>query len=716
MVKDVQVILVAFVISIVFFSALALVFGDGKEPVVPGHGTPVTPAPGITVTPPAQVTPAGPLQEVRLVTTTDFYNTGLLQYLKPLFDEQYHADLRVIASDANGAVATAKRGDADILLLNDPIRERAFLEEGYGVNHRTFASNSFIIIGPSDDPAGIRGMNASGALQRIFEAGSAGEPGVLFISRGDGSEIHRVELAAWNSGGSTPGKMAFSPAFWYIEVDKGADETIKIAGDLQAYTIADNASYHGYQADLTLEPLVSGGGLLFNGYSTISVFNDLQPVERIRMANNFTNFMLSTEIQDEIGSYGKGKYGIPLFIPTVGNTIPVPEDYMTNLTAPAVAVRPLKVLYPSTNPSIFGKFRKKFEQLHPLTDVQLWPGSNADNTDKVSRYGGFSDLLATTSENLVIDDLYPDDVTFLVTYAKNGMVIAYTNKSRGAAIINETNWYRVLETDRVTYATSDPNEEPVGYRAYMVIELAERYYGDPGIFDRLVSSHSNITEVTYRDSYRGRWTVNVTNTSPDNRKLFISRPGGISTTQMLDDGRVDYIFTYQSLATREGFKYIALPPEIDLSDPNMSGRYELVRVIRAPETIVVRATGTTITTSGDEGYPGTIAGFTGITSGAGEDILVTDMAAANPAVSLRSGSLWILRSTGPRTVIGRPLTYGITIPASARNTEGAAEFINLVISGQGQAITSSEGQVPIVPAIAYGYGIPYFLLPKLQFV
>ncbi len=130
MVKDVQVILVAFIISIVFFSALALVFGDGKEPVVPGHGTPVTPAPGITVTPPAQVTPAGPLQEVRLVTTTDFYNTGLLQYLKPLFDERSHADLRVIASDANGAVATAKRGDADILLLNDPIRERVFLEEG----------------------------------------------------------------------------------------------------------------------------------------------------------------------------------------------------------------------------------------------------------------------------------------------------------------------------------------------------------------------------------------------------------------------------------------------------------------------------------------------------------------------------------------------------------------------------------------------------------
>ncbi len=234
-----------------------------------------------------------------------------------------------------------------------------FLKKGKRVNHRTFASNSFIIIGPSDDPAGIRGMNASGALQRIFEAGSAGEPGVLFISRGDGSEIHRVELAAWNSGGSTPGKMAFSPAFWYIEVDKGADETIKIAGDLQAYTIADNASYHGYQADLTLEPLVSGGGLLFNGYSTISVFNDLQPVERIRMANNFTNFMLSTEIQDEIGSYGKGKYGIPLFIPTVGNTIPVPEDYMTNLTAPAVAVRPLKVTLPLDKSLNFWKVPEK---------------------------------------------------------------------------------------------------------------------------------------------------------------------------------------------------------------------------------------------------------------------------------------------------------------------------------------------------------------------
>lgn len=716
MVKDVQVVLVAFVISIVFFSAMIIVFSGEKAQTVPVRVIPVTPVPAVTVTPVPQVTPAGPVEEVRLVTTTDFNNTGLLQYLKPQFDKQYHADLRVIAKDANEAVDTAKQGEADILLLNDPTRERAFLEEGYGVNHRTFASNSFIIIGPPDDPAGIRGMNASGAFRTLFQQGPDEKSKVLFISRGDDSEIHRAELTVWDSAGSTPGDPAFSPVIWYVEVEKGMNETLRIADERQAYTIVDNASYRGYPGNLTLVSLVTGDVLLFNGYSTITVYHDRQPVERIRMANNFTNFMLSPGTQDEIKNYGSGHDGIPLFIPAVGNTIPVPEGYLTNLTSPAVAIRPLKVLYPSTNPSVFNKFSKKFEQLHPLTDVQLWPGSNAENINRVSRYGGFSDLLATTSDNLIITDLYPDDVTFLVSYAKNGMVIAYTNKSRGAAIINSSNWYRVLEMDRVKYATSDPNEEPVGYRAYMVIELAERYYGDPGIFDRLVSSHSNITEVTYRDSYRGRWTVNVTNTSPDNMKLFIARPGGVSASKMLDDGRVDYIFTYQSLAERDGFKYLALPTEIDLSDPNMSERYELVRVIRAPETTVVRLTDTTLATVGGGDYTGINTGFTVIAAGEGEEILVPDLAGANPAIVVRSGSLWIIRSTGPRTVIGRPLTYSITIPASARNTEGAEEFISLVISGQGQAITMSEGQVPIVPAIGYGYGIPYFLLPKLQFV
>jgi len=92
------------------------------------------------------------------------------------------------------------------------------------------------------------------------------------------------------------------------------------------------------------------------------------------------------------------------------------------------------------------------------------------------------------------------------------------------------------------------------------------------------------------------------------------------------------------------------------------------------------------------------------------------MVTIDQAVIVRSGSFWIISSARPRTVIGRPLVYSITMPASARESEGATEFIGLVIGGQGRAITSSEGQVPIVPAIASGYGIPHILLPKLQIV
>lgn len=719
MVKDVHIILIAFVVSLVFFSALIVASGGIHPVVTPAGGTPAV----TTVTTPVSVIvpvrPAGPVQEVRLVTTPAFNDTGLPGYLKPMFDEQYHASLQVIAKDTNEAVEMAKRGDADILLLNDPAAELAFLQGGYGVNRRTFAYNSFIIAGPADDPAGIRGMTVEKAFQALLAGGTAGNKKVRFISRADGSEVHQAEQLIWERAGYAYDPEVTRSGAWYTGPGKGMVDTLRLAGDQHAYTLADVTIYQAGIHDTGPVPLVTKGELLANGYNTIAVYNDKKPVESIRMANNFINFMLSPGTQQAIGDYGKEQNGMQLFIPAVGNTPPAPGGLFSDPGTPAVAIKPLEVYYPSTNPSFFGKLKKEFERVYPENDVLLWPGTNAGNIDTVGSYGRYADLLATTSGYLVWETLYPDDVTFVVTYAKNGMVIAYTNRSRDAATINETNWYRVLERDGVRYATSDPNTEPVGYRAYMLIGLAERYYGDTDIFQRLIGSHSNITEITYRSSYRGRWTINVTNPSPDNKKLFIAGPRGQNTSRMLEDGRVDYIFTYKSVAERAGFQYVSLPPEIDLSDPNMTERYQSVRVIRTSRNIllVTSPAGMTIALPEHAAYAAGDAGLSNLADG--EEVPAVNDPEVETPYQDSTGSpvpLLVISSPSSTAVMGRPLAYSITIPVSAHNAEGGANFINLLIGRQGQAIIISEGQTPISPAMASGYGIPNMLLPKLTIV
>jgi tungstate transport system substrate-binding protein len=293
---------------------------------------------GGTQTPTATQNPATSknVQKLVLATTTSLYDTGLLDYLEPLFEEKYGVDLLITSQGTGKAIEIAKRGDCDVLAVHSPTQEEAFMQAGYGINRRCFAYNYFIIVGPEDDPAGIRGMEPEEAFRTIIEKGKAGTPGVFFVSRGDNSGTHSAEKNIWKASGYNYTSEVQKSGAWYIEAGKGMGETLQLASEKGAYTLTDEGTYLTYRGKLELVPIIEEGDILLNVYSVITVFTEDQPVEKITMANNFVNFLTSPEIQAAIGDYGREKYGKGLFIPMNGGC----ARFSCDCTSPASETRP----------------------------------------------------------------------------------------------------------------------------------------------------------------------------------------------------------------------------------------------------------------------------------------------------------------------------------------------------------------------------------------
>jgi tungstate transport system substrate-binding protein len=611
---------------------------------------PTTTAPVVTTAVPT-ATPVvftGPREKLLIATTTSLYDTGLLNYLETNYEAKNNVDLLITSQGTGKAVELAKRGDADVLLVHSPSQEMAFLEGGTGLNRRTFASNYFLIVGPVNDPAGIKGMTPENAFKTILTKGKAGDATVKFVSRGDSSGTHSAEQNIWKGAGYTYAKDVQKSGAWYVEAGKGMGETLQMASEQGAYTLTDEGTFLAYKSNLKLDPLVTQGASLLNIYSVMAVTTSNQTVNKITLANNFINFLISPQTQKDIADFGKEKYGKSLFTPMSVSVPSAPAGYVGDYSTPATAVKVLKVYHAGSLASSFAKLEKIFEKAHPDTDVQLWSGGSGAIIDKVNKQTMFADILASADTVLIPKNLYPKNATFDIDFAKNSMVLVYTNTSEGAATINADNWYNILATSGVSYAISDPTSDPAGYRSLMTIALAERKYGDDTIFKDLISSYSKITKTTDGVKY----TIDATNPSPDGKKLVITKTGP-DIIPLLKAGTVDYAFEYSSVAIQAGLPYVTLPPEIDLSDAGMSARYQ--------NTLVVRPSGTATVTEA-----------------------------------------------------GTPIIYGVTIPTSTHNAAGGADFINLLITKDGQAVLNADGQTPIVPAIASGTGVPPAILTNAK--
>ncbi|MDY6835719.1 MAG: substrate-binding domain-containing protein, partial [Chloroflexota bacterium] len=251
---------------------------------------------------------------VQVATTTSLYDTGLWGHLEPMFEEEYDVELDIIYAGTGIALEYGKRGDVDAITIHSRSREDQFVADGYGVNRRCIAYNYFLIVGPEDDPAGIKDTEPPDAFIKLIEQGQADPDAVKFISRGDDSGTHGKEKTIWSEAGYDYNEVRDSGS-WYVEAGKGMGPTLLMASEMNGYTLTDTGTFLAYKGDLNLVPVVDEGDILLNVYSAIAVNPEQHSKTDIEMANNLINFLMSEDIQDLIGEYGVEEYGMPLFYP-----------------------------------------------------------------------------------------------------------------------------------------------------------------------------------------------------------------------------------------------------------------------------------------------------------------------------------------------------------------------------------------------------------------
>lgn len=246
---------------------------------------------------------------VILATTTSLQDSGLLDVLVPMFEKRTGLTVKTISVGTGQALALAARGEADVTLAHAPARERKYVDEGWLLRRRPVMYNDFVIIGPPEDPAAIRGLHqALDAMKRIAESRSR------FVSRGDRSGTHTIEIALWQQAAIEP------RGAWYIESGQGMGQTLAIADDRRAYTLTDRATWLAVRKRISLPILVEKDRPLLNLYSVLEVAPASGPRVNAAGGKAFADFMLSSEAQAAIKVFGEAQYGQPLFVPAAGKT------------------------------------------------------------------------------------------------------------------------------------------------------------------------------------------------------------------------------------------------------------------------------------------------------------------------------------------------------------------------------------------------------------
>ena len=244
-----------------------------------------------------------------LSTTTSTQDSGLLDVLVPMFEAKTGYTVKTLSVGTGQALALAAKGEADVALVHAPTLEKKYVAEGKLTNRRLVMYNDFVIIGPAEDPAKIKGVTvAAEAMKRIAASQSR------FVSRGDKSGTHILEQALWARAGVEP------RGAWYIESGQGMGQTLGIADDRRAYTLTDRATYLAFSKRVDLPILVEKDRPLLNIYSVMEV----NPANGPRINGNggkaFAEFILSPDTQAVIKTFGLAKYGQPLFVPIAGKT------------------------------------------------------------------------------------------------------------------------------------------------------------------------------------------------------------------------------------------------------------------------------------------------------------------------------------------------------------------------------------------------------------
>jgi tungstate transport system substrate-binding protein len=223
-----------------------------------------------------------------LATTTSTYDTGLLDHLVPIFEQQTGLTVKTVAVGTGQALELGRRGEADVLLVHAPTKEIEFVSSGHGKNRRAVMHNDFVIVGPGDDPAKVRdGRDAAAALRAVSKAGAT------WISRGDRSGTHTKEQELWRAAGVVPAGE------WFVETGQGMGASLRITDERRGYTLSDRGTFIA-TAKLGLEVLVEGDPRLFNPYHVIEVVG---PKVNRRGAASLADFFVERGTQEAIRDF-----------------------------------------------------------------------------------------------------------------------------------------------------------------------------------------------------------------------------------------------------------------------------------------------------------------------------------------------------------------------------------------------------------------------------
>jgi tungstate transport system substrate-binding protein len=249
-------------------------------------------------------------QSIVLASTTSVEASGLLSNILPQFTASTGITVNVVAQGTGKALDTARRGDADLLLVHDPEAEQAFMDEGHGSARRQIAWNDFIIVGPSADPAHVKGGSDSVAAFKAIATSQA-----PFVSRGDKSGTNTAELRLWKIAGQTPDVLAKEK--WYRDIGGGMGQALNAASAMDAYTLSDRGTWLSFGNKGSLTVAIEGDPRLINRYDVIELNPRKHAGAKLAAAKAFADWLVSSEGQQAIGAYQAN--GQKLFNPSASS-------------------------------------------------------------------------------------------------------------------------------------------------------------------------------------------------------------------------------------------------------------------------------------------------------------------------------------------------------------------------------------------------------------
>ncbi|MEI2387657.1 substrate-binding domain-containing protein [Breoghania sp. JC706] len=232
---------------------------------------------------------------ITVQSTTSTQNSGLFEYMLPIFEKKTGIEVRVVAVGTGQAIKNATNGDGDVLFVHAKPAEEKFVASGQGVSRADVMYNDFIIVGPPSDPAGVDGSkDVVAALKKIAETRS------IFVSRGDDSGTNKKEIALWKQTGIDP---AAASGDWYRETGSGMGATLNVGTSMGGYILTDRATWISYGKKGDYKIAVEGDPQLFNQYGIILVNPEKHPNVKAKLGQQFIDWVLSSEGQKVIASY-----------------------------------------------------------------------------------------------------------------------------------------------------------------------------------------------------------------------------------------------------------------------------------------------------------------------------------------------------------------------------------------------------------------------------